>query len=64
MLTTLYDEFITIFGEYTPTLGTDPVSGATIDCINFGYIFSCLFACVALYCILRIVGSLIKSVCD
>lgn len=58
---TLYDEFIAIFGEYTPVIGTDPVSGASIDCINFGYIFSCIFACVALYGVLRIIGGLFKN---
>lgn len=57
-MNTLYDMFIEIFGEYTPVIGTDPVSGNSIDCINFGYIFSCLFACVALYGILRIVGTM------
>lgn len=57
-MNTLYDMFIDIFGEYTPVIGTDPVSGSPIDCINFGYIFSCLFACVALYGVLRIVGTM------
>lgn len=60
MLTTLYDEFINIFGQYTPVLGTDPVSGATIDCINFGYIFSCLMAVVVAYGVLRIIGNLFR----
>lgn len=60
MLTTLYEQFINIFGEYTPILGTDPVSGTTIDCINFGYIFSCLMALVAMYGVLRIIGNLFR----
>ena len=60
MVTTLYDQFIAIFGEYTPTLGTDPVSGSGIDCINFGYIFSCLMAIVCMYGILRIIGGMFK----
>lgn len=60
MLTTLYEQFIDIFGEYTPILGTDPVSGATIDCINFGYIFSCLMALVTMYGVLRIIGNLFR----
>ena len=47
MITTLYDQFCQIFGTYTPVLGTDPVSGNTIDCINFAYIGSVLFALVA-----------------
>lgn len=61
MISTLYDEFIAVFGEYTPVLGTDPVSGNTIDCINFGYIGSCLFAIVIAYGVLRIVGNLFKK---
>lgn len=60
MLTTLYEQFIDIFGEYTPVLGTDPVSGTTIDCINFGYIFSCLMAVVVAYGVLRIIGNLFR----
>lgn len=60
MVTTLYEDFITIFGEYTPVLGTDPVSGNTIDCVNFGYIGSVLFAIVIAYGVLRIIGSLFK----
>ena len=60
-MNTLYDEFINIFGEYTPILGADPVSGATIDCINFGYIFSCLMAVVVMYGVLRIVGCMFSN---
>lgn len=58
---TLYDEFITVFGEYNPILGTDPVTGNTIDCINFGYIGSVLMACICLYGVLRILGGLFSS---
>jgi len=61
MINTLYDEFISIFGSYTPVLGTDPVSGATIDCINFGYIFCCIMAIVVTYGVLRIIGSMFSS---
>lgn len=58
---TLYDAFITVFGEYTPIIGTDPISGNTIDCINFGYIGSVLMAVVCLYGVLRIFGGLLTS---
>lgn len=57
-MNTLYDMFIQIFGEYEPIMVIDQVTEQTVDCINFGYIFSCLFACVALYGILRIIGSM------
>ena len=60
MIETLYEQFIAIFGEYTPVIGTDPVSGATIDCINFGYIGSVVFAIVIAYGVLRIVGNMFK----
>lgn len=60
MLTTLYDQFCQIFGTYTPVLGTDPVSGNTIDCINFAYIGSVLFALVVCYGVLRIIGNLFR----
>lgn len=61
MVNTLYEQFINIFGEYTPVLGTDPVSGTTIDCINFGYIFSCIMAVVVTYGVLRIIGNLFRK---
>jgi len=60
MIDTLYNQFINIFGEYTPVIGTDPVTGNSIDCINFGYIGSVLFAIVIAYGVLRIVGNLFK----
>ncbi len=60
MLTTLYDQFILIFGEYTPVIGTDPVTGSSIDCVNFAYIGSVLFALVVCYGILRIIGNLFR----
>lgn len=60
MLTTLYDQFIDIFGEYTPVIGTDPVSGASIDCVNYAYIGSVLFALVVCYGVLRIIGNLFR----
>lgn len=58
---TLYDSFITVFGEYTPIIGTDPVSGASIDCVNYGYIASCLMAIVCLYGVLRILGTMFSN---
>ena len=58
---TLYDTFITVFGEYTPVIGTDPVSGNSIDCINFGYIGSVLMAVICLYGVLRIFGGLLTN---
>ena len=58
---TLYDDFITVFGEYTPVIGTDPVSGNSIDCINFGYIGSVLMAVICLYGVLRIFGGLLTN---
>ena len=61
MISTLYDEFITIFGEYTPVIGTDPVSGTAIDCINFGYIGSVVMAIVCMYGVLRIIGNMFKK---
>lgn len=61
MISTLYDEFIAIFGSYTPVIGTDPITGATIDCINFGYIFSCIMAVVCMYGILRIIGGIFSK---
>ena len=62
MVTTLYDEFINIFGEYEPIIGIDPVSGSTFDCINFGYIGCVLFAIVCMYCVLRIIGSMFRRI--
>lgn len=59
-MSTLYDSFITVFGEYTPIIGTAP-DGSSFDCINFGYIFSCLMALVCLYGVLRIFGSCISN---
>lgn len=58
---TLYDAFINVFGEYIPIISTDPVSGNTVDCINFGYIGSVLMAVVCLYGVLRIFGGLLTS---
>ena len=60
-MNTLYDSFITVFGEYTPIIGTDPISGNSIDCINFGYIFSCIMAVVCLYGVLRIFGGFLTN---
>lgn len=58
-MNTLYDSFITVFGEYTPIEATAQ-DGTIYDAINFGYIFSCLMALVCLYGVLRIFGSCIS----
>lgn len=61
MIDTLYTQFVSIFGEYTPVIGTDPITGYSIDCINFAYIGSVLFALVVCYGVLRIIGNLFKK---
>lgn len=61
MIDTLYTQFTNIFGTYEPIIGTDPVSGTSIDCINFGYIGSCLMAIVVTYGVLRIIGNLFSK---
>lgn len=52
---TLYTYFINVFGEYEPIQAVAQ-DGTVYDAINFGYIFSCLFALVVMYGILRIIG--------
>lgn len=59
-MSTLYDSFITVFGEYTPieAIASD---GTYYDAFNFGYIFSCIMACICLHGVLRIFGSYISK---
>lgn len=60
-MSTLYDAFILVFGEYSPIIVNDPVSGVPVEAVNWGYIFSCLMAVVCLYCVLRIIGGLLTN---
>lgn len=59
-MNTLYESFITVFGEYTP-IEAVASDGSFYDAINFGYIFSCLMALICLYGVLRIFGSCISN---
>lgn len=55
-MSTLYDSFITVFGEYTPIEAVASDGSIYYD-VNYGYIFSCIMAAICLYGVLRIFGS-------
>lgn len=57
MITTLYDDFVTIFGSYSPITGTD-YQGNPCEFTDWSYIFACGFALVVCYGVLRIVGNM------
>lgn len=58
MIETVYDKFISIFGEYQPVV-TEFSDGTSVTDINWAYIGSVVAFLVLFYCALRILGAVI-----
>lgn len=56
-MSTIYDTFVSIFGEYAPIVTTDGTT--TITDTNWGYIGSVVIFAILFYCSLRILGAVI-----
>lgn len=59
-MNTIYDTFISIFGEYQPcSVLIDETNNIYETSINWGYIGAVLAFLVLFYCALRIVGAVL-----
>lgn len=60
-MNSLYDQFITIFGSYSPIITTDG-SGVTVTTPDFAYIGMIVFSLIMLWGVLAILRSIISSI--
>lgn len=60
-MNSLYDQFVTIFGSYSPIVTTDG-SGVTVTTPDFAYIGMILFSLIMLWGVLAILRSIISAI--
>lgn len=60
-MNSLYDQFVTIFGSYSPIVTTDG-SGVTVTTPDFAYIGMVLFSLIMLWGVLAILRSIISAI--
>ncbi len=60
-MNSLYDEFVDIFGAYTPIVATD-ANGVSFDCWNWSYIGMIACVVVLLWLCCSIMRSIISSI--
>lgn len=59
-MNSLYDQFVSIFGSYSPIVSTDG-SGVTVTTPDFAYIGMILFSLIMLWGVLAILRSIISA---
>lgn len=60
-MNSLYDQFVTIFGSYSPIVTTDG-SGVTVTTPDFAYIGMIVFSLIMLWGVLAILRSIISAI--
>lgn len=61
MSATLYEQFIEIFGEYSPIVSTDG-AGVTVTTPDFAYIGMIAFSLILLWGVLAVLRSIISAI--
>lgn len=61
MLQTLYDQFVSVFGAYSPILTTDG-NGVTVAAPDFAYIGMIAFSLILLWGVLSVMRSIISAI--
>lgn len=61
MNATLYEQFIEVFGEYSPIVSTDG-SGVSITTPDFAYIGMVAFSLILLWGVLAVMRSIISAI--
>lgn len=60
---TLYEKFISIFGEYQPIVTSGSAVGVdATQCVDYGYIMMCICFAIVLWSVCRCIGIILGGV--
>lgn len=51
----------TLFGTYTPVEVIDQITGEITVLTDWGYVMRCAFFCMVVFCVLKLIGGVLKD---